>query len=88
MNKPYSFNVDDEKDPDIVSWLDAIPKGQMSAFIREAIRCQMAKERDLSNREVVDTLLAALANLRVVTDQVGETENSEFAQAISGLGEW
>lgn len=88
MNKPYSFNVDDEKDPDIVAWLDAIPKGQMSAFIRDAIRCQMAQERDLSNREVVNTLLAALANLRVVTGQVEETENPELAQALSGLGEW
>lgn len=88
MNKPYSFNVDDEKDPDIVACLDAIAKGQMSAFIRDAIRCQMAKERDLSNREVVDTLLAALANLRVVTDQVESGESPELLHALSGLGEW
>lgn len=88
MNKPYTFNVDDEKDPDIAAWLDAIPKGQTSAFIREAIRCQMAKERDLSNREVVDTLLAALANLRVVTDQVESGESPELLHTLSGLGEW
>lgn len=88
MNLRYTFSVNQIEDPDIVAYLEQVPGGQMSAFIRDAIRCQMAKERDLSNREVVDTLLAALANLRVVTDQVENGEGPELLQALSGLGEW
>lgn len=88
MNLRYTFSVNQIEDPDIVAYLEQVPGGQMSAFIRDAIRCQMAKERDLSNREVVDTLLAALANLRVVTDQVESGESPELLHALSGLGEW
>lgn len=88
MNKPYSFNVDDEKDPDITAWLDKIPKGQMSAFIRDAIRCQMAKEQDLSNRDLADLLLSAISNISLAVPQNGHAENPEIIKALAGLGEF
>lgn len=88
MNKPYSFNVDDKKDPDIVAWLDKIPKGQISAFIRDAIRCQMAQERDLSNKELADLLLSAISNLSLAASVTDQVENPEIIRALAGLGEF
>jgi hypothetical protein len=94
MNKPYSFNVNDEEDPDIIACLDNLPRGTLSAFIRDAIRCQMGRhaERDLSNQQVVDILLSAIKKGGVGSappPPPGDVaEAPEIIAALGGLGEW
>lgn len=91
MNKPYAFNVNTEEDPEIAAYLDNIPKGQLSAFIRDAIRCQMAKQPDLSNKDLLDLLLAAISEIAVapaVAALDGHKENPEVIDALGKLGEW
>ena len=95
MNKPYAFSVNTIDDADIISYLDNLPNGQKSDFIRQAIRAKIATEQDLSNQQVLDTLLAAFDELKkggvMATPPPhpnGFDENPEVANVLRGLGEW
>lgn len=92
MNKPYSFNVNDEEDPDIITCLDNLPRGTLSAFIRDAIRCQMGRQADLTNQQVVDILLSAIKKGGVGSAPPPHLEEineiPEIVAALGGLGEW
>lgn len=89
MNKPYSFNVNDEEDPNIIACLDNLPRGTLSAFIRDAIRCKMGRQADLTNQQVVDILLSAIKKGGVGSATPPHLEeNPEIVAALGGLGEW
>jgi hypothetical protein len=88
-----SISMDTEEDADIVAFLDTLRKNQVSAFFREAAREKISRDQaDLTNRQVVDTLLAALDEIKrngvtgpVVTEPA---QDPEFINTLKGLGEW
>ena len=90
MRKIITISVDTTEDTDIINYLTGLPNGSQSSFIREAIRAYISGQQpDVSNQQVIDTLLTAISNLQIVgTDTNQPAEAPEFSDALNGLGEW
>jgi metal-responsive CopG/Arc/MetJ family transcriptional regulator len=39
----FSFRIFEESDPDVIAWLDSLPKMERSAMIRRALRAYIHK---------------------------------------------
>jgi len=89
MRKIITISVDTTEDTDILEYLTGLPNGSQSSFIREAIRTHISGQQpDVSNQQVIDTLLAAISNLQIVGTETASAESPEFSDALNGLGEW
>ena len=77
------------EDSDIIEHLTGLQNGTQSAFIRAAIRAYIDGQQDVSNQQVIDTLLAAINNLQIVGPVASQpAEAPDLSEALNGLGEW
>ena len=87
--KVVTIKLNPTEDSDIIDHLTGLPTGSQSAFIRAAIRAYIDGQQDVSNQQVIDTLLAAINNLQVVGPAANQpAEAPELSEALNGLGEW
>jgi hypothetical protein len=58
MTKQYLFSASVERDKDVIDYLDNLPKGVRSNFIREAIRAKMnGDDLEAKIRKIVSEMM-------------------------------
>jgi hypothetical protein len=91
MAQIISFSVDPIQDAALIHFIETLPKGEKSGFIRDAILAKMNRTNNGGASKTLDDIWQAIQEIKAGGISIASTEETEdpvLVNALANLGDF